>query len=334
MALHASRGYESDASKMAMRATVLLSDLLCYFPAALAAAAALARRGGLRAQLPLATGLLLGPALVIIDHGHFQYNCISLGAAAGAAAAVAAGHELLGATLFCASLNHKQMSLYFAPAFFAYLLGRCLERRSAVAKVGRAQEQLRGGELGRKRGMASYGGGDAHASARHPPKAMLLAPSHQIIALARIGLTVLSCFALAWAPFLRSRAAAAAVLSRIFPTQASARQPAQPALPGPGRPHQAASPLSRSPPASAPLQRGLYEDYVANFWCASSRLVKWKALLTTHALVRACAAATAAAFLPAAATQVARPTPRGFLLCMANSALAFFLFSFQVRLCA
>lgn len=25
-----------------------------------------------------------------------------------------------------------------------------------------------------------------------------------------------------------------------------------------------------------PLRRGLYEDYVANFWCTSSAVLKWK----------------------------------------------------------
>ena len=29
-----------------------------------------------------------------------------------------------------------------------------------------------------------------------------------------------------------------------------------------------------------PLQRGLFEDYVANFWCATHTLVKWKRLLS------------------------------------------------------
>ena len=29
-----------------------------------------------------------------------------------------------------------------------------------------------------------------------------------------------------------------------------------------------------------PLQRGLFEDYVANMWCATHTLVKWKRLLS------------------------------------------------------
>jgi alpha-1,3-glucosyltransferase len=79
--------------------------------------------------------VLLNPAAVIIDHGHFQYNCISLGLAAGAAAAIVWGAHIMGSVLFCLALSHKQMALYYAPAFFAHLLGCCLQRRSALEKV-------------------------------------------------------------------------------------------------------------------------------------------------------------------------------------------------------
>jgi hypothetical protein len=79
--------------------------------------------------------LLLNPANIIVDHGHFQYNCISLGCALAAAAAICQGWHVLGSIFFCAALNHKQMSLYYAPAFFAHLLGRCFQARSFVGKV-------------------------------------------------------------------------------------------------------------------------------------------------------------------------------------------------------
>lgn len=133
--LHSSRGYESEYSKLAMRWTVLLTDVLCYFPATVAAALVFGSGAGLPQQVLLLVNLLLSPGLVLIDHGHFQYNCISLGAAAGAAAAAVAGQEVLSAVLFSLSLNHKQMSLYLAPAFFAYLLGRCLQRTTLPGKV-------------------------------------------------------------------------------------------------------------------------------------------------------------------------------------------------------
>lgn len=36
---------------------------------------------------------------------------------------------------FCASLNHKQMSLYYAPAIFAHLFGNCLKQKTLAGKV-------------------------------------------------------------------------------------------------------------------------------------------------------------------------------------------------------
>ncbi len=99
-----------------------------------------------------------------------------------------------------------------------------------------------------------------------------------------------------WAPFLASSDSLLAVLTRIFPTQ-----------------------------------RGLFEDYVANFWCVSSLIIKWKRLLHPQVLFRFCTRATLAAFLPSMIAEIAKPSPTGFLLCLANTAMAFFMFSFQVH---
>jgi hypothetical protein len=48
-----------------------------YFPAALASAATLGRTR--RQKYLILTTMLFNPALVLIDHGHFQFNCINLG---------------------------------------------------------------------------------------------------------------------------------------------------------------------------------------------------------------------------------------------------------------
>lgn len=45
-------------------------------------------------------------------------------------------HYFLGSVAFCASLNHKQMTLYFAPAIFAHLLGICIKQGSNWKRVG------------------------------------------------------------------------------------------------------------------------------------------------------------------------------------------------------
>lgn len=60
---------------------------------------------------------------------------------------------------------------------------------------------------------------------------------------------------------------------------------------------------------------------------ACSCLMLWVCVL--QAQVRLCTVCTLAACLPSMAHQILRPSPTGLLLGMANSALAFFIFSFQ-----
>ncbi|KAK9807380.1 hypothetical protein WJX73_009447 [Symbiochloris irregularis] len=251
VALQTSRGFESAFSKALMRWSSVLSDILVLFPAVAACAHVFYLRRPTAQLLVLAVGLLQ-PAFVLIDHGHFQYNSISLGLSAGAAAAIAADWYCMGSMLFCLALNHKQMAAYYAPAFFAHLLGA-----------------LSAATLSIKAGTHACEAGNA-----------------------RCWPHLLGC----GAPFLVHEGAAGAALSRL-----------------------------------APLKRGLFEDYVANFWCATSMLIKWKRLLSLPVQVRLCTAATLAAAAPSMLHQVLRPSPRGLLLCMANSAFAFFLFSFQVH---
>jgi alpha-1,3-glucosyltransferase len=64
------------------------------------------------------------PALFLIDHGHFQYNSISLGLTLWAINCLLFDQDVLGSIFFCLALNYKQMSLFHAPAFFFYLLGK------------------------------------------------------------------------------------------------------------------------------------------------------------------------------------------------------------------
>lgn len=138
VALGSSHGYESPSSKRLMRLSVLFFDAACFFPAALAAVRALGRPNAPPADVAWAlAALLLQPAFVLVDHGHFQYNNISLGLAAAAVAAIARGANVMGSVLFTISFNHKQMSLMYAPAFFAHQLGRCLAAERPALEVAR-----------------------------------------------------------------------------------------------------------------------------------------------------------------------------------------------------
>lgn len=144
--LNTSRGYETPSSKLFMRSTVLLCDLLLFFPAVLVFISFLCKDNNGIFNLFIAVSVvLLQPAFVLIDHGHFQYNCVALGLSLWGFYLItsrprvrvlkATGGWLhlspllpdtrifLGSFCFVAAIAFKQMSLYYAPAFFFFLLG-------------------------------------------------------------------------------------------------------------------------------------------------------------------------------------------------------------------
>ncbi|XP_076463078.1 dolichyl pyrophosphate Man9GlcNAc2 alpha-1,3-glucosyltransferase-like [Babylonia areolata] len=126
VALNDSRGLQNDQHKLFMRYSVVVADLLIYVPACVLCF--LIRRPFSDNDKLKGIGvLLLQPGLALIDHGHFQYNGISLGLTLLAACALARRQDLVGAVLFCLALNYKQMELYHAMPFFCYLLGSCFK---------------------------------------------------------------------------------------------------------------------------------------------------------------------------------------------------------------
>nr|POE83406.1 putative dolichyl pyrophosphate man9glcnac2 alpha-1,3-glucosyltransferase [Quercus suber] len=251
VSLFTSRGHESYLGKLLMRWTVLSSDALVFFPAVFYFVLAYhsGRSNGHKTHIAWHIAMiLLSPCLMLIDHGHFQYNCISLGLTVGAVAAVLSNKELVACFLFSLALNHKQMTAYFAPAFFSHLLGKSLRCRNPILEV------------------------------------------------LKLGLVVLGTFALVWWPYLHSMEAFSRVLSRL-----------------------------------APFERGIYEDYVANFWCTTSVLVKWKRIFTMQSLKLLSLGATVSTCLPSMVQQIWAPSNQGFLYGLLNSAFSFYMFSFQVH---
>lgn len=129
VALEESHGYESPRSRAAMRASVLVADAVCFMPAAAWCAFAGRRNGQAGdSERVLAFALSL-PALILIDHGHFQYNGVSLGLFLASVAAMASEWHGVGAALFSLSVYFKQMNLYYAPVVATYLLAVMARRR-------------------------------------------------------------------------------------------------------------------------------------------------------------------------------------------------------------
>ncbi|CAL8309317.1 unnamed protein product [Lota lota] len=119
-----SRGYESPAHKLFMRATVLAADLLVYIPAVVLYCCYLTN-GSTNKKVGTLLCILLYPGLILIDYGHFQYNGLSLGLALWGVLGLGLGWDTLGSLAFSLALNYKQMELYHALPFFCYLLGKC-----------------------------------------------------------------------------------------------------------------------------------------------------------------------------------------------------------------
>ncbi|RXN35569.1 dolichyl pyrophosphate Man9 c2 alpha-1,3-glucosyltransferase [Labeo rohita] len=114
--------------------------------------------------------------------------------------------------------------------------------------------------------------------------------------LAKISLTVLVTFALCWMPFLSDPKQPLQVLHRLFP-----------------------------------VDRGLFEDKVANTWCSLNVLIKIKTLLSRETQLFLSFALTLLFNLPSSLKLLSKPTLWQFKLALVNSSLAFFLFSFQVH---
>ncbi|KAM3875955.1 dolichyl pyrophosphate Man9GlcNAc2 alpha-1,3-glucosyltransferase [Diretmus argenteus] len=125
--LHKSRGYETPAHKLFMRATVLVADLLIYIPAVVLYCFYLSD-GSPKKKVCTLLCFLLYPGLILIDYGHFQYNAVSLGLALWGVLALGLGWDALGSLAFSLALNYKQMELYHALPFFCYLLGKCFKQ--------------------------------------------------------------------------------------------------------------------------------------------------------------------------------------------------------------
>ncbi|KFP49574.1 Dolichyl pyrophosphate Man9GlcNAc2 alpha-1,3-glucosyltransferase [Cathartes aura] len=127
IALHTSRGYESQPHKLFMRTTVFVADLLVYIPAVILYCFSLKETSTKKKASICALCILLYPGLILIDHGHFQYP-LSLGFALWGVLYLSYDWDLLGSVAFCLALNYKQMELYHSLPFFCYLLGKCFKK--------------------------------------------------------------------------------------------------------------------------------------------------------------------------------------------------------------
>ncbi|KAI8639848.1 glycosyl transferase [Parasitella parasitica] len=247
-ALDTSRGIETESSKLFMRSTVFVSEAMIYMPAVLVFCQVVYGSNGYLKKHMAAVLILMQPALIMIDHAHFQFNSVMLGFTLWAINCFMTKRFVSGSVFFCLSLGFKQMALYYAPAVFAFLLGRCFTERNGV------------------------------------------------VLFVKLGVSVIVTFGVLFYPWLSSVEDIKQVLIRIFP-----------------------------------VARGLYEDKVANVWCAINVVIKLRQIMALESAVKLSLLATLAVVIPVGIHLGLAPSRRRFLYAMINSSLGFFLFSFQVH---
>jgi alpha-1,3-glucosyltransferase len=118
-AMNLQMGYESHSLKSYMRFTALLVDFALLVPGILLIFKSTKHRLGNLFLLVL----LIKPDVILIDHGHFQYNSLILGLIALAFYYLLTGRYYLCCLLYTIAIHAKQMAVYYSLAFLAALIG-------------------------------------------------------------------------------------------------------------------------------------------------------------------------------------------------------------------
>lgn len=264
--LDETNGLEHPDLKFFMRITVIVSESLLYIPTVYyftkwftRHVSVLEKKSLLDLVLSLAV-ILFQPSLILIDHGHFQYNSVMLGLMLASVDFLLSGHRVLASVFFVLCLCFKQMALFYAPLIFAYLLGTTFNPFNKL--------------LGRKN-IYDFNG------------------------LFWIGTATLVTF-----------------FTMFFPLYFFAEN--------------GVDNLIQSIVRIFPFNRGIFEDKVANFWCATNTFFKYKNL-PLDLLKLSALSFTVVSILPSCVVIYLHPIKLLLPWALALCSWGFFLFSFQVH---
>lgn len=223
-ALDTSRGLESIDIKNYMRFTSLLSELIVYSPALLAIITFLGKKLNVSRtdQIMITCIIMCQPALILIDHGHFQFNSVMLGSFLFSMLDLLKGNYILSSIWFISAIFFKQMALYYAPFIFFFILSKVVNNYYDF-------------------NTRSW-------------KNFILKFNFPL--LISVGLAIVLTVFVILSPFIfydinNSLLNLQQILIRVFP-----------------------------------FNRGLFEDKVANFWCTTNLVIKYKQSFTNEQLTK------------------------------------------------
>uniref|UniRef100_A0A0D6R3Z5 Alpha-1,3-glucosyltransferase n=1 Tax=Araucaria cunninghamii TaxID=56994 RepID=A0A0D6R3Z5_ARACU len=109
--------YDADTAVIFQRATVMCADLLLYW-----ALWRCCRNLSIEKQRLVYVAVVWSPALLIVDHVHFQYNGFLLGILLLSLSFIREDRDLMGGLVFAVLLCFKHLFAVAAPVYFVYLL--------------------------------------------------------------------------------------------------------------------------------------------------------------------------------------------------------------------
>lgn len=281
--LYTSRGLESVDIKNYMRFTSLISELIIFSPALLGLITFLGKKLNISRidQIIITCIIMCQPSLILIDHGHFQFNSVMLGLFLFSLLDLLKGNYILASIWFMSSIFFKQMALYYAPFIFFFILAKLFNNYYDF----------------------------------NNKKYTNLIFKFNFTKLISIGLTILITVFTFLSPFIfynlnEVSKNLSQILFRVFP-----------------------------------FNRGLFEDKVANFWCTTNLLIKYKTKFTNDQLTKISLLLTLISILPPnlmifyknifsskfSKTSTNKSKYLSLVYGFAATSWGFFLFSFQVH---
>eukprot|EP00871_Galdieria_phlegrea_P000392 jgi/Galph1/1353/GphlegSOOS_G5979.1 len=121
--LHISRGIETVTCKCLLRMSVIFSDIIFLLPSCWHLCKKLTR-GRYEQTLWLFVLVTLEPCLVLIDHGHFQYNGVSMCLIIWSIVALIEDRLAIACVCYLCAIHFKQICLYYSLAFASFFFAR------------------------------------------------------------------------------------------------------------------------------------------------------------------------------------------------------------------
>ncbi len=161
--------------------------------------------------------ILLQPAFVLVDHGHFQYSVVFLGLVLWTLVFCLQESLISAACTFSLAVNYNQLALYYLPPFLLFFLWSSGAKNAIRSRSGSSRRSSRSNSIS-SNGSNSSGnttnGSIGTSSKSSRTRALVLAL--RVLSVAKVIAALLAVNAALWLPFCLSHGAGASFAGKRF----------------------------------------------------------------------------------------------------------------------